>query len=97
VALTLKLTGSAILVRIQGVNPDTDCTITCSGGSSFCTLSSLTCAMGDLASGAQRALTVTVQPTTAGTLRAMASVEADAPDDPDATDNAKTATTTVTK
>ena len=39
VALTLKLTGSAALVTIEGdVNPDTDCTITYKGSSSFPTL-----------------------------------------------------------
>jgi len=94
VALTLRLTGSAVLVAIQGVDPN-DCTITYTGSSSFRTLSSLTCALGDLASGDQRTLTVTVQPTTAGTLTATAEAVADSPDDPVSTNNTVQATTTV--
>jgi VCBS repeat-containing protein len=98
VALTLKLTGSAILVNIQGdVNPDTDCTITYKGSSSFPLLASLTCNLGDFPSGAEGTLVVTVQPTKAETLTAMASVAASSPGDPDPTDNTKTATTTVTR
>jgi hypothetical protein len=96
VTLTLKLKGSAALITIAGdVDPNTDCTTTYKGSSSFPLLASLTCHLGDVPSGAEGTLVVTVQPTTASTLTATASAEADSPGDPDAADNTKTATTNV--
>ena len=99
VALTLSLTGSTALITIEGdgVDPDTDCTITYKGSSSFPLLASLTCNLGDFPSGAEGTLVVTVQPTKAETLTATASVEAASPDDPEPDNNTATATTTVTR